>query len=112
MTQPVAGPLETLAAVALESAEAAIERSLSAARELLGMQLAYVAESQEDEFRFRAVDGDAAAFGGPAAGVRIARRDTLCDLMLSGRLGNVIPDVAADPAALAATGSHGVGAYV
>ena len=93
------------------SVEAAVERSLAAARELLGMQLAYVVEVQDDEFRFRALDGDAAAFGGLAAGTRIPRRDTLCDRMLSGALGNVVPDVATAPGAQGTT-SPGVGAYV
>ena len=76
------------------------------------MQLAFVAEAAADEFRFRAVDGDGAPFGSPAAGDRIARSDTLCDRMLTGAIGNVVPDVAAVPDAASATASPGVGAYV
>ncbi len=106
------GTLEALAAVARDSAEAAIERSLAAARELLGMELAYVAEADGDEFRFHAVDGDATPFGGLAAGVRIPRHDTLCDRMLAGTLHNVVPDVANDPSANGANGAAPVGAYV
>ena len=98
--------------MARDSADTAIERSLAAARELLGMQLAYVAEADQGEFRFHAVDGDAAPFGGPAAGVRIPRHDTLCDRMLAGTLHNVVCDVQADPAARDAAGAASVGAYV
>jgi diguanylate cyclase (GGDEF)-like protein len=76
------------------------------------MELAYVAEVHDDEFRFRALDGDAASFGGLAAGTRIPRRDTLCDRMLSGALANVVPDVAAAAGAQGTTGSPGVGSYV
>jgi diguanylate cyclase (GGDEF)-like protein len=104
--------LTALATIARERTEASVCRSLSAARELLGMDLAFVAETDGDTFRFEAVEGDATAFGELAAGVRIARRDTLCDRMLSGAIGNVIPDVAAVPAALSATASPGVGAYI
>jgi diguanylate cyclase (GGDEF)-like protein len=111
MSQPAHSALDALAVVARESAGAAIERSLAAARELLGMQLAYVAEAEDEAFTFRAVDGDAAAFGATLGG-RVARQDTLCDRMLGGAIGNVVADVAATPGASDATGSPGIGAYV
>ena len=110
--QPTVGALDALAVVARERADAAIERSLAAARELLGMQLAYIAEANEDEFRFLALDGDAARFGGPSPGTTVPRTDTLCDRMLRGRIGNVVSDVASTPGADDATRSVGVGAYV
>jgi diguanylate cyclase (GGDEF)-like protein len=110
--RPAPTALDALAGVARDGAAAAVERSLAAARELLGMQLAYIAEAGDATFRFRAVDGDAASFGGPEAGTVIPRVDTLCDRMLRGEIGNVVPDVAGTPAAAAATGSVGVGAYV
>ena len=109
---PAPSALDALAGVAREEAAAAVERSLAAARELLGMQLAYIAEAGPDEFRFRAVDGDAAPFGGPAAGLAIPRADTLCDRMLRGAIDNVVPDVAAVPEAASAARSVGVGSYV
>jgi len=112
LDQPVRGALDALAGVARDSAEAAIERSLAAARELLGMQLAYVTEAGDRDFLMLALDGDAAPFGGPHAGARVPRRDTLCDRMLGGTMGNVVPDVAETPGARGATGSPGVGAYV
>ena len=48
----------------------------------------------------------------PRPGARMARVDTLCDRMLSGRIANVVPDVASAPGARGATASPGVGAYV
>jgi len=112
ISQPQTGALDALTGVARDDAAAAIERSLSAARELLGMQLAYIAEVSGDQFRFHALDGDTAPFGEPTAGAEIPRTDTLCDRMLAGRMGNVVPDVGADAAAAGASGSSGVGAYV
>jgi len=106
------GAIDALADVARERADDAIERALAAARELLGMQLAYLTEATEDEFTFTALDGDPEPFGGPRPGARIARADTLCDRMLGGRIGNVVPDVAKDPVAHEAAGSPGASAYV
>ena len=47
---------------------------------------------------FRALDGDAAPFGGAATGTRIPRGSTLSDRMPSGAIDNVVPDVTAEPA--------------
>jgi diguanylate cyclase (GGDEF)-like protein len=109
---PAFAELDTLADVARGRAEAAIERSLAAARELLGMQLAYIAELSDEELRFVALDGEAGPFGDLGPGTVLPRTDTLCDRMLSGRVGNVISDVAATPGAADAGSSHGIGAYV
>src|SRR5215204_4531976 len=111
LTRPAVGALDALAGVARDGADAAIERSLAAARELLGMQLAYFAELGEDDVRFHALDGDAAPFGAPTPGTVIPRRDTLCDQMLRGRIANVIPDVAATPG-VDTSRCTSVGAYV
>ncbi|MBA3407710.1 MAG: GAF domain-containing protein, partial [Solirubrobacterales bacterium] len=110
--RPDSRALDALASVARERPDNAIERALAAARELLGMELAYLTESTEEEFRFHALDGNAEQFGNPHSDGRIPRRETLCDRMLRGSIGNVIPDVAQAPDALGATGSPGVSAYV
>jgi hypothetical protein len=94
ISRPATGALDALADVARDGAPAAIERSLAAAREVLGMQLAYVTAAGDSEFRFHAVDGDAAPFGDPAPGKVIPRSDTLCDRMRTCHLGLVVPDVA------------------
>ena len=60
----------------------------------------------------QALDGDAEPFGGPRAGMRIPRVDTLCDRMLSGRIANVVPDVAQTPGRARTRRLPGVGAYV
>src|SRR5215212_3516770 len=112
ISRPAGGALDALAGVARDGAAAAVQRSLAAAREVLGMQLAYITAAGESDFCFRAVEGDAAPFGGPAAGTVVPRTDTLCDRMLTGQIGHVVPDVAATPAAASATASAGVGAYV
>jgi diguanylate cyclase (GGDEF)-like protein len=109
---PAVGALDALAGVAREGADAAVERSLAAARELLGMRLAYIAELSEDELRFVALDGDATPFGGPGPGSVMPRTDTLCDRMLRGEIPNVIPDTAATPDVDEVARPLGVGAYV
>ena len=108
IAQPAPSALDALAGVAREDAADAIERSLAAARELLGMQLAYVAEIDESDFRFAAFDGDPARFGLPPVGVALPRAATLCHQMLSGNVGHVLPDARPEEAARLA----GVGAYV
>ncbi|HYI20213.1 MAG TPA: GAF domain-containing protein, partial [Solirubrobacteraceae bacterium] len=76
------------------------------------MDLAYLAEADEQEFRFAAIDGDGASFGGVAAELRIPRHDTLCDRMLAGAIPNAIGDVSATPGASDAVNASAVGAYV
>ena len=97
--------------MARESAEAAIERSLSAARELLGMQLAFVAEAARTSSASAPSTAtprrSGARRGRPHPAPRHALRPDA-----HRRVGNVVPDVAAVPAAAGATGSPGVGAYV
>lgn len=68
---------------------------MAIARELLGMDAAYVAEFTDERQVYRALDGDADSFGmslnegPPAVG-------TYCQRMLNGELPNVIPDSGAD----------------
>ncbi|MET0817749.1 MAG: HD domain-containing phosphohydrolase, partial [Solirubrobacteraceae bacterium] len=103
---------ERLDALAGVARDASIDNALAAARELLGMELAYLTEVEGREFRFAALAGDAEPFGGPVPELRIPRADTLCELMLGGAIDHLVGDVAATPAARAATASPGVGAYI
>jgi diguanylate cyclase (GGDEF)-like protein len=111
-SRPASRALDALASMTRERPEESVERALAAARELLGMQLAFLTEAVGDDLMLQALDGDPAPFGSPRPGARMARVDTLCDRMLSGRIANVVPDVASAPGARGATASIGVGAYV
>jgi HD-GYP domain-containing protein (c-di-GMP phosphodiesterase class II) len=90
----------------------AVEGALTTARELLGMDAAYLAEFVDGRQVYRALEGDAESFdmrlddGPPAEG-------TYCARMLSGRLPNAIPDAHADERVrdLAITQDVGIGAY-
>ena len=75
------------------------------------MQLAYLAEADADEFRFRALDGDAAPFGGRRRGRAVPRPTRSATGCCAARSRNVVPDVARRRARRR-VGSPGVGAYV
>ncbi|MCW3040782.1 MAG: hypothetical protein JWM31_2687 [Solirubrobacterales bacterium] len=87
--------------------------ALTAARELLGMGLAYVTRMTETEQVFLRTDGDVESFG-VDAGTRLPLGDTYCQAILDGRLPALMPDVAAIPhaAAMAVTATASIGAYV
>ena len=51
-----------------------MEGLLAAAREVLGMELAYLAEVRESELVLREVDGDTAAYGGVRPGFTLPAR--------------------------------------
>ncbi len=101
--------MERLSAVARHPS---IERAVASARELLGMDLAYIAEFKGSDQVFRVTDGDDASFGvGVDTVIPVA--ESYCQRLLDGRLTNPITDTSAQPeaAALAATEASGVGAY-
>lgn len=85
---PARGELDQLSAVARHPT---IGRAVSSARELLMMDLAYVAEFVGDDQVFREVDGEASSFGVGPGGV-IALDDTYCQRLLDGRLENPVAD--------------------
>ena len=101
--------LERLSAVARHPS---IERAVSSARELLDMDLAYIAEFTGSDQVFRVTDGDGASFGVGVDSV-IPLADSYCQRLMDGRLTNPIPDTSAQPdaAAMPITESAGVGAY-
>ena len=57
------GALTELAEVASEYAPEVLERALAAAREELGMDVAFVSEFTEERMVFRRLFGDAESFG-------------------------------------------------
>jgi hypothetical protein len=90
-----------------------IEAALDAAREMLGMDVAYLAETRGDLQSYRAVCGDGGSFGA-AAGQSEPLEDTYCRLMMTGQLPNVVPDADQEPlvAKLPITRIACIGAYI
>ncbi|CAN5461524.1 hypothetical protein BH20ACT18_BH20ACT18_06760 [soil metagenome] len=91
----------------------AIGRILALAREQLEMDVAYLAELDDEQQVLRLLEGDTASFG-VGEGLAMDRGQTYCSRMLAGQVPNAIPDVAANPEVsdLPITVAAGVGAYV
>jgi putative nucleotidyltransferase with HDIG domain len=100
---------------ALESAPAAeiIERAAEAAREMLGMDLAYVADTRHGLQDYRVVAGNAESFGA-AAGRSVPLEGTYCEKLLDGRLANIVRDSSTNPvvAELQITERARIGSYI
>jgi signal transduction histidine kinase len=90
-----------------------VERVLEAAREELGMEVAFVSEVANRRMVFRKLVGEAESFGWEE-GESVALDDTFCRRLLDGSLPNVIPDAQSDGRvrALQITGRAGIGSYV
>lgn len=118
MLQPVCAmpnppvPLERDAGVAVSLASPRVERVMELARRHLRMEVAFISQLHEGKQNYRAVHGDAASFGLRVGGAD-AIETTYCNLMVQGRIGNVVPDSAANglTSGLAMTGSAGIGSY-
>ena len=116
-----ASQLTTLSEVASEiTSERAAERIpqtiewvLEAAREELGMEVAFVSEFAQQRMVFRKLAGEAESFGWEED-ESVPVDDTFCRLLLEGHLPNVIPDAKADGRVnfLNVTGKADIGAYV
>ena len=108
-TRTTPADIERLSAVARHPS---IQLAVSAARELLGMDLAYVTEFDGADQIFRVIDGDGASFG---VGVDTVTPlvDTYCQRLIDGRLTNPVADTSLQPeaAAMPITEAAGVGAY-
>jgi diguanylate cyclase (GGDEF)-like protein len=82
---------------------------LAAAREVLGMELAYLAELTDAELVLREVDGDTGAYGGVRPGFTLPREYSWCHEMVAGDAPQLVRDAAELPQAaehpfVAATG--------
>jgi putative nucleotidyltransferase with HDIG domain len=90
-----------------------VERVLAAAKETLGMDVAFVAEFDEERLVFRAFGGDAESFGWEE-GASVPLEDTYCRRLVEGRLPSVVPDTRGDERVknLGMTREAGIGAYV
>jgi response regulator RpfG family c-di-GMP phosphodiesterase len=96
-----------------EGSDDVVEGALASARELLGMDAAYVSEFREGRQHYRRVEGDAASFGLAEEG-SLPLADTFCVRMTSRDIPNVVPDTDAEDEVreLPLTRSAGIGAYV
>jgi signal transduction histidine kinase len=116
-----ASQLTTLSEVASEIASErasaripeTIEWVLEAAREELGMEVAFVSEFTQRRMVFRKLAGEAESFGWEE-GESVPVDDTFCRLLLEGHIPNVIPDAKADGRVnfLNVTGKADIGSYV
>lgn len=87
--------LDVLERLALADRRQAIDEALDAARELLGMDIAYFSELTRGEQLIKAVRGDRDALHlGP--GDAIPAEKTYCRRMLAGELSNVVSDARRD----------------
>jgi len=108
-----AAQLSTLSEITSERPPEPIEGILRAAREELGMDVAFASEIDQQRMVFRELVGEAESFGW-REGESVPLDDTFCRLLLEGRLPNAIPDAKADGRVrfLEITGKAGIGAYV
>ncbi len=104
---------ERLALVLEGRGRALIEAAISAARDLVGMDLSFVSQMTPDEQIYRFVAGDAESFGLPEGHVAVQEHG-YCARMVAELIPNVVPDVRADPRTrdVIATLASDVGAYI
>lgn len=102
---PTAGPADV--------DDALIQDMLGSVRGMLGMDVAYVADTRLGLLEFQWLSGEAESFG-VAVGDAVPLAGTYCELMLDGRLDGIVPDARNDPrvAHLPLTTSARVGAYL
>jgi GAF domain-containing protein len=108
-----AARLTTLSEITSEHPPEPVRGILQAAREELGMEVAFVSEFDQRRMVFRELVGEAESFGWKE-GEDVPLDDTFCRLLLEGRLPYAIPDAKADGRVrfLQITGKAGIGSYV
>ena len=111
MTQLPDRDRETLERIAAAQDADTIDRALTAARERLQMDAAYVSHVDSERQLINEVSGDSAPLGF-ASGTEIPIKDTYCSRMLSGALPNVVPDTSKEPAVHGLGPTALVGSYV
>jgi putative nucleotidyltransferase with HDIG domain len=90
-----------------------IEAALDTAQELLGMEMAYLADTRTGLQDYRALTGNAESFGA-RIDEPVSLSGTYCGLLVAGELDGLVPDARIDPrvAGLEITHRAGIGAYV
>jgi response regulator RpfG family c-di-GMP phosphodiesterase len=89
-----------------------MERAAETAREMLGMDMSYIADTRAGLQHYVHVTGDESF--GAEAGRSVALEGTYCGLLLDGELDNVVRDSSRDPvvAELPITETSRIGAYI
>jgi GAF domain-containing protein len=105
--------LDALASLAGAEGDEIVERALELAREMLGMDLAYMTQFTEQDQVYRAVDGPGDDFS-MDAGAAYPLEGSYCRRMVLGQIPNAVPDTAANDELrdLELTGKADIGAYV
>jgi putative nucleotidyltransferase with HDIG domain len=105
--------LAKLANISSGRSQDTVERTLSAAREVLGMEVAFVSEFVGGEQVYRRVAGDADSFGFEED-TGIPLEGTFCQRVIAGTLTNAVPDARSDERVkdLDVTRETGIGSYV
>ena len=90
-----------------------IEEALAAAREVLGMDIAYLSEFEAGMQRVRDTEGPVEQFG-LDEGTEVPLQETYCQRMVEGAIPHAIPDARAHPVVgeLEATADAGIGSYI
>jgi GAF domain-containing protein len=101
---------------ALQQIEAAqesdvVERALTAARERLAMDAAYITTMDSQHQKIEAILGDANALGLAQSAV-FPVEQTYCSRMLRGDIPNVVPDTRAEPAVRDLVATREIGSYI
>ena len=93
----VGGPseLDALAALAGAEGDEIVERALEIAREMLGMELAYMTQFTAQDQVYRAVDGAGEEFS-MDEGAAYPLEGSYCQRMVLGHIPNAVPDTAAN----------------
>ena len=94
-------------------ADRIIQRAADAAREMLDMDLAYVADTRGGMQDYRAVSGDGESFGA-AVDRPVPLEGTYCERLLDGRLDNIVRHARVDPrvCGLEITEQGSIGSYI
>ncbi len=105
--------ISALDELALADPRHTVERALDAARELLGMDIAYFSEFTDSQQIIRSVSGDSSSFGFEE-GTAAELEETYCMRMVSGVIPSLIPDAPNDVRVndLPGTDGAGIGSYV
>ncbi len=105
--------LDKLAEVASDRSSGIIEHALSTAREMLGMEVAFVSEFADEQMLIRRLSGDGDSFGW-REGQAIPLTRSFCKRVLEGSVPNVVPDAQDDGCTkdLDITDEADIGSYI